>query len=141
MNILKILTPKREVGNLGERLAVRHLRRSGYRIIKKNYVACGNEIDIIAERRGVTAFIEVKARNIKSLGKIEIRPSDSVTPEKQRKIIHTAYYYLARNPSKKRVRFDVIEVYLEDGEKRLKLKEIKHLENAFDRDTAYPKRR
>ncbi len=137
MNILKILTDKRKIGNLGERAAVRHLRRSGYRIIKKNYTAADAEIDIIARKRDVIAFVEVKARNIKHLGKIEARPASAVTPEKQRKIIRTASCFLSRYNDKARVRFDVIEVYLEDAERGVRIKEIKHLTDAFNKNTAY----
>ena len=137
MNILKILTPRRITGNLGEKEAVKMLRRKGYKILEQNYIAKGAEIDIIARHKGITAFIEVKARNIKKLGGKEARPASSVTSEKQRKIIKAASHYASRNPSDTRLRFDVVEVYIEDGEKAPKIKEIKHLENAFNLNSAY----
>ena len=137
MNILKILTPKRLIGNLGEREAVKLLRKKGYRILKKNYTALGAEIDVIARKNKVTAFVEVKARNIKYLGQKEARPASSVTPEKQRKIIKAASYYNSHNPSDTRLRFDVIEVYLEDNVRGVKVKEIKHLEGCFDINSAF----
>lgn len=137
MNILKVLTPKRIIGNLGEREAARLLRKKGYRILEKNYTAIGGEIDIIAKKKGVTAFVEVKARNVKHLGYKEARPGSSVTPDKQRKIIKTASYYIAHNPCDTRLRFDVIEVYLEDGKRSPKVKEIKHIESAFDKNSAF----
>ncbi len=140
MNILKIFTEKRKIGNLGERAAVRHLRRNGYRIIKKNYTAADAEIDIIASKDGVLAFIEVKARNIKHLGSYEARPASAVTPEKQRKIIRTASCYLSRYQNNERVRFDVVEVYLEDLGCGVKIKEIKHLVDAFNKNKAYSRR-
>ena len=55
MNILKVLTPERRIGNLGERVAARHLRRKGYRILERNYTAAGAEIDIIAKKKLVRA--------------------------------------------------------------------------------------
>ena len=137
MKILDILTPKRLTGNLGERAAVRLLRRTGYRILEKNYVALGSEIDIIASKRGVTAFIEVKTRNIKSIGLKEPRPASAVDSEKQRKIIKVASYYTAHHPSKNRYRFDVIEVYVEGEGKGQRVKETRHLEACFDKSTAF----
>lgn len=137
MNILKILTPNRERGNVGERAAVRLLRWHGYRILEKNYTANNAEIDIIARKKDVTAFVEVKARDVKHLGHYQARPASAVTPEKQRKIIKVADYYARRADLKTRMRFDVIEVYLEDTPKGVKVKEIKHLEAAFDKNTAY----
>ena len=140
MNILKILTEKRKIGNLGEQAAIKYLRKNGYRIIRKNYTAVGAEIDIIAQKDGVTSFVEVKARNIKNLGTYEPRPASAVTPEKQRKIIRTASYFLSRYTEKTRIRFDVIEVYLEDFVLGVKIKEIKHLIDAFNKNTAYSRK-
>ena len=100
----------------------------------------GAEIDIIAQKDGVTSFVEVKARNIKNLGTYEPRPASAVTPEKQRKIIRTASYFLSRYTEKTRIRFDVIEVYLEDFVLGVKIKEIKHLIDAFNKNTAYSRK-
>ena len=137
MNILKILTSERKTGNLGELRAVKLLKRKGYKILERNYVACGAEIDIIAKKRGITAFVEVKTRNLKHIGHYELRPASSVTPEKQQKIIKVANYYRRRHMDDTRIRFDVIEVYLEDESKVMKVKDIKHLESAFNFNTAY----
>ena len=140
MNILKIPTPKRLIGNLGEREAAKLLRRKGYKILKQNYTACGAEIDIIARGKGITLFVEVKTRNIKNLGGKEARPASSVTSEKQRKIIKAASYYNSHNPSDTRLRFDVVEVYIEDTERGPKIKEAKHLEGAFDLNSAFDRK-
>lgn len=137
MNILKVKTPNRIIGDLGERRAAWHLRKNGYRILEKNYQALGAEIDIIARKKNITAFVEVKARNIKHLGYMESRPASAVTPEKQRKIINVSGHYKRSHPFDGRMRYDIIEVYLEDGKRRTKVKEIKHLEAAFNMDTAY----
>lgn len=137
MNILKVLTPKRIIGNFGERKAASFLRRKGYKILERNYTANNAEIDIIAMKENITAFIEVKTRNIKHLGEKEARPASSVTSEKQRKIIKAANYYYSHTRPQTRLRFDVIEVYTEDGRLGSKVKEIKHLEGAFDLNTAF----
>ena len=136
MKILEILTPKRKIGNIGEALAAKHLRKSGYKIIKKNYVALGNEIDIIAENKSTVAFVEVKTRTVGHVGKIELRPASSVTREKQRKIISTAKYFLGSKNNQKRVSLDIIEVYLNEDKS---LNKIMHIENAFNANTAYEK--
>ena len=138
MNILKVLTPNRKIGNFGERKAVWHLIKRGYRVLETNYAAQGAEIDIIARKKNVTAFIEVKTRNIKNVGHMETRPASAVTPEKQRKIIRVSEHYRRAHPFDGRIRYDIIEVYLED-KKPLTVKEIKHLEAAFSLDTAYDK--
>ncbi len=137
MKILELLTPKRITGNLGERLAARHLKRSGYKIKAKNYVAKENEIDIIAENKTTLAFVEVKTRTVGHENPKELRPSSAVTQEKQRKIIAAARYYLARSKTDKRISLDVIEVYLSADGKENK---IIHIENAFNLNTAYERK-
>ena len=137
MKILDILTPNRKKGNIGERVAVRFLRKNGYKILERNYVALGSEIDVIARRDDLVIFVEVKARNVKNLGYKESRPGASVTPEKQRKIIKAAGYYISHHTLNTRFRLDVIEVYLEEIGKHVKVKEVKHLEGAFNKNTAF----
>ena len=137
MNILKIKTPKRELGSLGEKMARRYLRRNGYRIKKKNFVADGHEIDIIAEDKEVLSFVEVKTRTIGHESPNEPRPASSVDPEKQRGIIKAARFYSAYNPTRKKKRFDIIEVYVNQINERYILAEIKHLKNTFNLNTAY----
>ena len=129
MNILKVFTRARRIGNLGEDAAARLLRRKGYRILERGYVALGNEIDIIAENRTHTVFVEVKTRSYGDSGsKWESRPAAAVTPEKMAAIIKVAKCYLAYKSKQKQVRFDIIEVYT-DGES--KIKRTVHIENAF----------
>ena len=135
MKILKIGTDKRRVGDIGERAAARYLRRHGYRIIERNYVACGNEVDIIAANRQYIIFVEVKTRNIDKDNPKEPRPASAVTPEKQRKIMHVASYYKAYPPVDKKMRMDIIEVYLEGNSGKEKIKSINHMIGAFDRSS------
>ena len=140
MNILKILTDKRITGNFGERAAARYLRRNRYKILKMNYVAFDNEIDIIAESKDVYAVVEVKTRTLGHLNEREPRPASAVTPEKQRKIMQTAAFHKSWNAKGKKMRFDIIEVYVENKNGKAKVREIKHLQGAFTKDTAYRRR-
>ena len=134
MKILEILTEKREIGNIGERAAARLLRRTGYKILARNYVSVGHEIDIIATDKFHTVFVEVKTRTLDENGEYSTRPAAAVTPEKQRAIIATAKAYLAYNRSGRRVRFDIIEIYLD---KRKKVQRMLHIESAFNLNTAH----
>ena len=49
-------------GARGESLAVKALKKKGYKILEKNYRSKLGEIDVIARDGGVLAFVEVKAR-------------------------------------------------------------------------------
>lgn len=137
MEILKLKTEKMLLGKYGEKMARRYLRRHGYRIKRKNFVADTNEIDIIAENRDTLAFIEVKTRTLGYENPNEPRPSSSVDPKKQRGIIKAARFYAAYNPTQKKKRFDIIEVYVNQNNKKYSLAEIKHLIGTFNLNTAY----
>ena len=130
MESLKIKTEKRRIGNLGEKLAAKFLKKQGYKILKRNFVAEGAEIDIIARRKDTVVFAEVKTRSAKE-GE-NLSPASAVTPEKQRKIIKAAKYYAAYNAKDFILRLDVIEILLESKRKRT----INHIENAFNINTS-----
>ena len=142
MNILKILTEKRQRGNLGEKAAAKFLKKNRYKILKRNFVEDGHEIDIIAKdvKRNTVVFVEVKTRSVASIGSFESRPAASVTPEKQRKIISASIGFKRRMDHNTRIRYDVIEVYLEKIKGKDRIREIQHLISAFDFNTAYNKR-
>lgn len=137
MQILKIKTKKRLLGNYGEKQARRFLRRNGYRIIKKNFVADNNEIDIIASDKETLAFVEVKTRTVDYENPNEPRPSSSVDAKKQRGIIKAARFYAAYNPTNKKKRFDIIEVYVNNKNGKYSVAEVKHLKGTFNMNTAY----
>ena len=61
---MKAPTLRRLRGDLGERAAAKHLRKSGYRILERNYSALGCEIDLIVQSREYLVFVEVKARRL-----------------------------------------------------------------------------
>ena len=137
MEILKIDTEQRKLGDLGEREAAKHLKKKGYKILEKNYVMLEHEIDIIAECESAVVFVEVKTRTTASISEKEPRPASAVTPKKQRSIISAAKGYLATHHPDKHVRFDIIEVYVDKDERGRRTLKLKHLENAFNKNTAY----
>jgi putative endonuclease len=102
------MSMRNELGRAGESLAARFLEAKGWRIVGRN-VRCGRsgEIDIVAARNGVLAFVEVKTRRTARYG----TPGEAVTRRKQLRIRAMARAYLASvRPGADAVRFDVIEV-------------------------------
>ena len=59
---------KTTFGRAGEQYAVRSLEKNGYRILVTNYKAGGGELDIVAMKRGIIVFAEVKTRSDTSFG-------------------------------------------------------------------------
>ena len=123
-------------GNFGEGEAAKLLKKKGYKILARNHVEGDGEIDIIAADLEFTVFVEVKTRKYGVDNPVEPRAAASVTPKKQRRIIKAAKTYLAYNPTDKKARFDVIEVYYDTEGAMRRVREINHLEGAFDLNTA-----
>ena len=68
-------------GRAGEAAAAALLRRSGYKIIERNFRVREGEIDIVAEHSGDLVFVEVKARRSGAFG----IPEESLTEAKKSK--------------------------------------------------------
>ena len=134
MNILKVKTEKRMLGDVGENAAAKFLRKAGYKILERNYVSDGVEIDIICADQKTMVFVEVKTRTVGSASPFEPRPAASVDKEKQRKIIKAAAFYGARNGKGRQLRLDIIEVFIDRAGKKPKVAEIKHLIGAFGKN-------
>lgn len=101
------ITPLRLLGDRGERRARRYLKRSGYKILERNFKNPFGEVDIIAKKGDVVAFIEVKTRSSDLFG----MPSEAVLRDKKRRYVRAAEFYFANRQIDVVVRFDVIEVY------------------------------
>ncbi len=98
---------KRREGDAGERRVAWYLRLRGYRILERNWRYKHKEVDIIAAKRGVIAFVEVKTRMAGSAS----RPQSAVTGEKIQNIVTAARAYSMLHDTAGRViRFDVAEV-------------------------------
>lgn len=116
----------RSLGEYGEKMACRFLRKHHHRILDRNFSCRFGEIDIISECRGYLVFVEVKLRKNETFGEAR----EYVTPSKQRRVIQTAEYWLMKHPTELQPRFDVIEIYAPEGVKTGK-PEIIHIEDAF----------
>ena len=111
---------RRAVGRAGEDAACAWLQARGWTILDRNVVRPGGEVDIVAAREGVTAFVEVKLRSSARFG----TPAEAVDARKQRRIALVAVRYAQeRQLLDTHLRFDVIEVTPEG---------IRAIEGAFD---------
>ena len=101
-------TARQDVGKTGEDLAATELTALGYAIVARGYRTRFGEIDIIAREAGSVVFVEVRRKSGIGYG----AAAESVTPEKQRRVVRMAVDYLARNDlyDKCAVRFDVVAI-------------------------------
>ncbi len=108
------------LGREGEAIAADYLRKQGYRILASGYHSRYGEIDLIAQKDEVVAFVEVKLRKNGSI----VRAFQAVNRSKQEKIMLTAEIWVAENNCRAQYSFDIIEVYTENGT-------VNHIKNAF----------
>ena len=110
-------------GELGERIAERWLRRSGWRVIQRRFRSGHRDIDLVMERDGTVAFVEVKARKGASFG----QPVEAVNWKKQKELTKSAQVWIDRHGRSSEVyRFDVVGVLVSDGRVR-----VRHVPDAF----------
>ena len=107
-------------GISAESRAAAFLIAKGYRILARRYRSPAGEIDIVARRRGLLVFVEVKARE-----RLD-DAAEAVIVRQQRRIIAAAEVWLANHPDigDTDIRFDVVLV----APKSLP----RHIEAAFD---------
>lgn len=94
--------------NHGERLAARHYRLRGYRILAANARGAGNEVDLVVRRGGRIVFVEVKERSRDTFG----GPFGAVDAEKRRRVRRAATAWLRSHPetASLEVRFEVCSI-------------------------------
>jgi putative endonuclease len=103
------------LGDYGERVAAAWLRTQQIKVLAKNYRGQRRgEVDIVARDGKLLLFIEVKTRREGS----KIRPLDAVTRDKQALIERGANSWLKELGHRDLLwRFDVIEVYVQEGQR------------------------
>jgi putative endonuclease len=87
---------KRQFGNKGEDEVVKDLKKSGFRIVARNYLKKWGEIDIIALKDKILYFYEVKTVS-KSKYETGYRPEDNVSNLKLKKMGRTIETFLLEN--------------------------------------------
>jgi putative endonuclease len=122
--VAKLASPARvaafRTGLSAEARAAAWLMAKGYRILAKRFRTPHGEIDLVARKRNLLVFLEVKAR-----GSLD-EAAYAVTPRQQLRIINAAQGWLVAHPehAEFEMRFDVILI----APRRLP----RHLLAAFD---------
>jgi putative endonuclease len=120
------------LGRRGEKIAVRFVRKSGYKVLFRNFRAkAGGEVDLVCRDRNakVLVFIEVKTRTTNLFGD----PHQAVTFSQQGRITRAAKEWLRLLDDRGiPYRFDIVEIVMEPQ------LQIRLIQNAFQlRDDIY----
>lgn len=100
---------RKALGELGESLAVEHLRKAGLQILMRNYRCPKGEIDIIAQDGDWLVCVEVRSKTSGTMGLAE----ESIDRKKIQKLRNTAAYYLMEKGYREwpLLRLDLIALY------------------------------
>jgi putative endonuclease len=119
---------RRDLGRLGEDLALAHLQRLGYALVARNHRTRFGELDLVVCDAATLVFCEVKTRRANAAGRL---PWETLHGDKRRRVRAMARSFLAEvadRPRRRSVRFDAIGVMVDaHGE----LAGLDHLEGAF----------
>jgi len=112
-------------GRAAEDVAAAHLSARGWAIVARNWRRGRGELDIVALKDGLLAFVEVKAVDAYGLESLEA----SVGWRKRKRIIETSKLFIAAHREFKymAVRFDVVSVVADAV--------TEHFESAFAEHT------
>ena len=111
-------------GDAAERDTAAFLRAGGYEVLGRRVKVGHAEVDIIARRDDVVAFVEVKARSRGWDG------LEAVTSSKQKRLVRAASRWLSENPNQhgNSIRLDIALAWPGGA--------IEYLESAFEADAA-----
>lgn len=95
-----------ETGKTGEDLATIYLENKGYSIIERNFRSRRNEVDIIANKKTILHFVEVKTRSNLDFA----LPEAKVKGPKLKHLKEAAEAYLFLHPEWKDIQFDILSI-------------------------------
>ncbi len=114
----------RELGNIGEDFVCSRLSLAGFEILERNFTIKGGEIDIIAKKGEIIAFVEVKARKRDTLAS----GYEAITRKKIENMTKAVNAYLTKENCQLQPRFDSAILTIHEGF----VEEMEYIENSFD---------
>ncbi|MDP9028188.1 MAG: YraN family protein [Actinomycetota bacterium] len=122
------MAAKDELGVRGERIAERHLIRSGLTVLDRNWRCPQGEIDLVLSDGDETVFVEVKTRSSVAFG----HPLEAITAAKLARLRRLAGAWCEAHPGvpgrgARRIRIDAVAVIAPRDLPAI----VEHLERVF----------
>ena len=114
---------RKKLGAWGEGVAAHQLEADGFTIVARNWRCRYGEIDLIAQKGELVAFVEVKTRKGRDMG----APEEALTARKGKKLMQLAQFYVAEYELDVDWRIDLVAVELDKSGKLLR---CEHIPNA-----------
>ena len=112
-----------DLGKWGEGVAADYLEQQGYSILERGWRSGHKDIDLIAFKQGILAFVEVKTRKNNAY----IQPQQAVDRHKIKLLMTAANRYICNNNIDAEIRFDIVAIIGTDYSNY----KIEHIEQAF----------
>ena len=112
-----------DLGKWGEGVAADYLEQQGYSILERGWRTGHKDIDLIAFKQGILAFVEVKTRKNNAY----IQPQQAVDRHKIKLLMTAANRYICNNNIDAEIRFDIVAITGTDYSNY----KIEHIEQAF----------
>ena len=108
-------TPRQTLGQRGEDEVAKYLERNGCTILERNLKKPWGEIDVVARRKKVIRFVEVKSGSGASSF---FRPELNLHPNQKRRLLRAARLYLAKKKYPPEQEYQIDLAAVEFGEDR-----------------------
>ena len=115
---------RRGLGRRGEELAAQRFAAEGYEIVARNWRCEVGEVDLVIQDGDDLAIVEVRTRRGQALG----TPEESITPNKQARLIALGEAFVQAVDWAGNWRIDVVAVEMDP---RGRLLRVDHYENAI----------
>lgn len=124
-----VISKKRKIGDLGEKLVEKHLVKHNFKILNRNYQKKWGEIDIIAQKNDIIHFIEVKTKIQRSDRWKNYDPLENIQNWKIKKIMRGMQGYLTEQklPQNTKWQIDMAAVLFDFENKKAKIKLIQDI--------------
>jgi putative endonuclease len=120
------MTSRRDLGDFGERVAAAHLEAKGYRVVATNARTRFGQIDLVAVRDGVVAFVEVKTRRGSAMGPA----AEGLGRRQAERLLALAEAFAQEHPDlPEDRRIDIIAIDLEPNGR---VRSVEHIEHAVE---------
>ena len=104
--IASVRTSRQRTGDAAEEQALLYLQKAGLQLVQRSFLCKGGEIDLIMQDQTTLVFVEVRKRTSSQFG----GAIASVTPAKQRRMVHAAQVYLQTQHTEPACRFDLLAI-------------------------------
>ena len=125
------ITEKRRIGNIGENIACEFLQRNGFEVKDRNYLRKWGELDIVATKKGIWRFVEVKSISCATLDTVPrettYRPEENVHPQKLKRLSRAIQTYLMEKHIDADWQLDIVTVRIDEKSRRARCEMIENV--------------